>query len=205
MHDVPTPDKLALYVESLKLQLKKTKSPLAKEVLHAIESLPPANAVRKLGSEECVVLFETIGWLWKNISGEDINEKEKKSEPIEFFMGHYWILKNGMFLEGVNHYTIIKQNINLFSQILNVDSSVFLHAMSIGDNEKLIFTAIANGAIRAFFNDKKECFAQMSAKTYGDWGRNKIQKLDFPKKHIKIIDVNKPYVGWDTGIFVKVN
>jgi hypothetical protein len=27
----------------------------------------------------------------------------------------------------------------------------------------------------------------------------KIQKLDFPKKHIKIIDVNKPYVGWDTG------
>lgn len=205
MHDVPTPENIALYIESLRLQLKKAQSTLSPEVLHAIGSLPPSSVVKKLGNKECAILFETVRWLWKKISGEDINDNEKKSKPVEFFMGHYWILKNGMFLEGVNHYTIIKQNLNLFAEILNVDASVFIHAMSLGDNEKLIFIAMANGAIRAFFNDKKECFAQMSAKTYGEWGRNKIQKLDFPEKHIKIIDVNKPYAGWDTGIFVRVN
>lgn len=196
----PSPETLALYVSSLQLHLKTSK--VSTEVKRAIENLPPPNVVKRMGFEECKVVFETIEWLWKNISGKSILDNEKVSKPMEHYLGNYWILKNGMFLEGINHYTILKQNINLFSEVLNVDSSVFLHAMATGDNQKLIFTAIANGAIRAFFNDKKELFAQMSASTYSSWGRNKIQLLEFPKKNVKIIDINRPYDGWDTGIFV---
>lgn len=199
---IPTPENIALYISSLQLHLKTSK--VSTEVKVAIENLPPPNIVKKMGFEECRVVFETIEWLWKNIAGESIIDKENTSKPMEFFQGNYWILKNGIFLDGINHFTILKQNINLFSEVLNVNSSVFLHAMSTGDNNKLIFTAIANGAIRAFFNDKKELFAQMSAATYASWGRNKIQLLEYKEKHIKVIDVNRPYKGWDSGIFVVV-
>ena len=53
-----------------------------------------------------------------------------------------------------------------------------------------------------FVNPENKAFFQMTEKTYARWGKNKIKKLDFKIKAIKVIDLKAPYKGWKSGVTV---
>lgn len=193
---------LATYVESLKMFAKDSPN-IDKKLLGVIQSLPAPDTVRSsMGYEESAVLQESVNWAWKQITGNKMVDELKITKAPEHMMGNYWMLKNGVILEGINHLTIIRNNLSLMAILLNLDQMAILGNML--DPNKCIHMVIANGAIRAFVNHNKECFFQMTSQTYGDWGRNKIKKLDFPHKTVKVIDLKQPYAGWDTGISVKI-
>jgi len=200
---LPTPETMAAFVESLKVYLKDNPK-LKEELKYAIENLPsPTQIIKDYSMEECKLLYETIGHLWKKITGKtpiEINEIEES--PVTL-LGNYWMIRNGILLSGTNHTTIIKKNINLICSLLNVNGfALQQHLASPPDN--LIRFILKNGGVRVFINKDREAYFQMSEETYSKWGRKKVKGLDFNPKVVKVIDFNAKYDGWHSGITVKL-
>jgi hypothetical protein len=199
--DYPPVEDIAVYVESLKLYLKDgvVKD---KELVRLIENLPsPINISKRLSNEEVKVIFQTVGYLWSKITGHSIIEDSKIESKKETLCGNYWIIKKGIILEGVNHYSIIKQNLELFRSLLNINAFA-LHEKLSSRPDELIKLAIDHGGVRLFISKDKRFYAQCTDTTYGEWAKNKIRKYDFNKKIVKVIDSSRPYKGWKSGLVV---
>lgn len=200
--EIPKPDDIAAYVESLKLYLHRNQVK-DESLMEQIENLPSPNRVLKLSIEEIRVLTETVGYLWKKIANSDIIEESKMKRAPETLMGNYLIISKGIILSGQNHYTIIKQNINLIQTLLNINPFA-MHDKLSGNPRGIIKLVLDYGAIRVYVSKTKEAYFQLSDKTYSEWGKNKIRKYEFNKKVIRIIDSRQPYSGWKTGISIRL-
>ena len=199
--ELPNADLLATYIETLKLYANEH-SDISNTLRQAIINLPSAVQVcRDMGIEEAKILYESVGWAWKELTGNDIVDVVKTTPAKHHMEDNYWILKNGVIISGENHFTAIKRNPNMFSMILGLDGLVLAGALASFPN-KAIYKVIANGAIRVFVDGKKTAYFQMTDTTYADWGRHTVVKLDFPKKIVKLIDTRQPYSGWQTGIVI---
>jgi len=201
--EVPNAEVLATYVESLKMYLE-DKPDLKEKLSELIKNLPTPSKIKKdFSYEECKILYETVGYLWKKITGNDIIEESHTQEAPETLLGNYWMIENGLLLHGVNHFTIIKQNASILSSLLNVNGFA-LQQYLVSRPNKLIRFILENGGIRVFINKSKEAYFQMSEDTYAEWGRSKVKGLDFHKKIVKVIDFRVPYKGWKSGVAVKL-
>ena len=201
--DLPSANVLATYVESLNLYaLDNTGAD--QTIIKAIKSLPPPHIIKNdFSKSECRVIFETIGWLWKEITGKKLINEEKIQKAPETLKGNYWMLSNGLLLPGVNHYSIIKKNANLISSLLKINGMVLQQYL--GKNPKdLIGLVIRHGGVRIFVNTDRNAYFQMNQDIYAEWGRKKVKGYDFKKKIVKVIDLTAPYKGWDSGISVKL-
>jgi hypothetical protein len=200
--NTPDPETLSLYVESLKIHLKDNKN-LSQQFKEIIQNLPTPRTIRKdMSYEECKVLYETVEFLWKNITGNKIvSEKEIVKAP-EKLSGNYWLLGKGILLSGLNHHGIIRQNCPLISSILNI-GGITLQEHLAGEPNKLMKLIIKNDGIRMFV-DKNKLWIQCNSKVYGDWVRKKIKDMDFKEKIVKIIDLKADYKGWISGISVRL-
>lgn len=199
--DIPTGDIVASYVESLKTLVsdEKVNNMSVKKV---INSLPPPTKIRsELSKQEIAIVFESVRYAWKEVSGQDIIEENKIRRSPETLNGNYWMIKNGIILEGPNHFTIIRKHMDLLASLLNIDPFVIHEKMS-GTPNGLIKTIIDNGGMRIFVNKARKAFFQLSDKTYSEWGRDKIKKYDFKDKIVKVIDSRQPYCGWESGVLI---
>jgi len=200
---MPDGEALALYVQTLKQYLKDNPN-ICDEWKDLISKMPAPRKVRQdFSLQECKILYESLEYLWEKITGERIIPEKEIILAPESLTGNYWMLNNGVLLSGVNHYTIIKQNTNLICSLLGIGGMTLQEYLCSRPN-KLIAYIIRNGGVRLFITQDKRLYAQMNPKTYGDWGRNKIRKLDFPLKAVKLIDIKAPYEGWASGITVKL-
>jgi len=198
MEDVNA-NEVASYIESLNIALRDGEIK-KEEVIGVLHSLPsPEHVRRHLSDEEAKVLFESVRWAWKEVSGKDITETFNFEPAPETLLGNYWILKNGVLLHGVNHYGIIKRNLSLFSTLLKMDAFV-LHQKLAGTPQDLIKLVIDNGGMRVFITSDKRAYFQMNDQVYKNWGRAKVKGFDFPKRIVKLIDPSSKYDGWNTGI-----
>jgi hypothetical protein len=201
--DIPIPEDIAAYVESLKLYLKRgqVKDP---DMADKIAKLPaPKQILRSFSMEEIRVLTETVGYLWKKISNNDIIEESKMERAPETLEGNYWMLTKGVILEGPNHYTIIKRNMNLFISLLDINAFAMHDRLASRPND-VIKLVLDHGAMRIFVNKGKIAYFQLADDTYTKWGRAKIKKYDFKKKITKVVDKRQPYKGWNSGIVIKI-
>jgi len=197
---VVNPDDLSLYIRSLKL-FNKQKKIKNDELIELVTSLPAPEKLKEFSNAECGVLYETANYLWKAITGKEINDQIKTQTAKETLMGNYWLLNNGILLSGINHFSIIKQNSHLVNSLLDIGQMLIQQYLSLSPNH-LIFLVIKNGGVRLFVNKDKKMFAQMNEKTYADWGRAKIKKYNFKDKLVKIIDLDSDYEGWKSGVGV---
>ena len=193
----------AQYVDALHLYSQEHPN-LDKKYADLIKDLPSPRKIRQdFSMEECKILYETLDYLWKKITGDHIiQEKEVISAPETLF-GNYWLLKNGILLKGVNHFSIIKNNATLFCTLLNLNGMT-LQEYLCNRPHKVIEFILNNGGVRLFVNKDKKLYAQMSSETYGKWGKSKIKKYDFKLKAVKVIDFKRPYTGWKSGITIKL-
>ena len=199
--DVPSPEDLAAYVEAINI-FAKEKS-LDKNLDRLIFNLPAPTKIRdELSNTECRIVFETVGYLWKKLTGKDLIEESKITKTTEELIGNYWILKNGVILHGINHYSVIKNNSSIFSALLNLNEFALQEYLA-SPPHRVIGYIIKNGGVRFFTNGKKAYF-QMSEDTYAKWGRSKVKKYDFKDKTVKIVDFKVKYSGWKNGIPVKL-
>ncbi len=202
-NNVDSSENVSNYVEALKLHLFNNKIK-NKEICEIVKNLPPAAKIKsELSEKEAEIIFESVRYVWKEITGQDIIEESKIKKAPETLHGNYWMIKNGVLMEGLNHFTIIKKNLELFSSLLGIDAFV-LHEKLSGNANGLIKTAIDHGGIRIYIDFNKKLYCQMNDKTYSKWGRNKIKNLDFRKKIIKVIDITSAYNGWESGITIIV-
>jgi hypothetical protein len=200
---IPSAHELAAYIEALSLYLKHGKIK-DKVIVKLIKNLPYPDKVRMhFSEEECKLLFESIAFAWKKITKQDLVEETKIEHPPKGLEGNYWMLTGGVILEGPNHFTIVKQNLNLFATLLNISSFV-LHEKMASPPDELIKTILDHGAMRIYIDQNKHGYFQLSDETYSKWGRKKIKGLDLKKKTTKVIDRSRPYKGWDTGINIKL-
>lgn len=198
---VPEVDDIASFVDSLKIYLKNDEIK-DENIKNIVKSLPSPRKIKMdMSKEECKIIFETVRWAWKEITGKDLIELSRKEEKPETLMGNYWMLKNGLLLHGTNHYTMVKQNTNIFSSLLNINGLVLQEKLS-RNPEQLIKTIIDYGAVRMFISKDKRSYFQMNDKIYAEWGRNKVKKLDFKNKIVKLIDKKCNYKGWSSGITI---
>lgn len=201
--DIPPAEDIAAYVESLKLYLKRGQVKnidLAKQ----IKNLPsPIRIIKTFSIEEIRVLTETVGYLWKQIANNNIIEESKMKRAPETLKGNYLMLTKGVILEGPNHYTIIKQNINLIQTLLDINAFTMHDRLASNPND-VIKLVLDHGGMRIFVNKNGKGFFQLTDKTYSVWGKNKIRKYEFKKKITKIIDSRQPYSGWKSGITILI-
>jgi hypothetical protein len=198
---IPDAEELAAYVEALNIHLEngKIKDPKIEKL---VKRLPYPDLIRiRFSEEECRIVFESIGYAWEKITGQDIVEESKIERAPKGLEGNYWMISNGILLEGPNHFTIIKQNMGLFATLLNISTFV-LHEKIASPPDELIKTIIDHGGMRIFVNKDKKMYCQVNPQTYSKWARAKIKKLDFKKKIVKVVDPSRPYKGWTTGITV---
>lgn len=200
---LPDRESLGLYIIALKKCLKDNPQ-MNPEYADLINHLPNARLVRQEFSlSECKLLYETLEYLWSKITGQKLISEKEISHGPETLLGNYWMLANGITLWGVNHYVIIKNNPILFASLLDLGGMTLQEKLSSHPN-KLLSYIINNGGLRLFVSKDKRLYAQCSPKTYGDWAKAKIQKLDFPYKIIKVVDPKIEYKGWCNGVIIKL-
>jgi len=199
--DYPSVNDIASYVESINLYLAEGQIQ-DEEIKKLISNLPsPQNIRKRLSEEEVRILFQTVGYIWKKITGHDIIEDSKIEAKPDILCGNYWMIQKGILLNGTNHFSIIKQNIDLFRSLLGINAFV-IHEKIGSEPNALIKLILDHGGMRLFISKDKRFYAQMTDETYGKWGRDKIKKYDFPKRIVKILDKTSPYKGWKSGITV---
>ena len=197
----PTVEDLSAYVNSLKMYLDDGYIK-DENVLNTVKNFPhPLKVKNGLSNEECKLLFESVRWAWKEITKKDLLELSTFKSAPETLMGNYWMVSGGMLFHGVNHYTMIKQNLSLFSSILNIDPFV-MHEKLSGPPTEVIKLIIDNGGARAYISPDKKAYFQMNDKEYGLWGKKKVKHLDFKEKIVKLIDPNIKYDGWKSGFII---
>jgi len=195
-------DKLSSYVESL--IAFSNGSDLDPEINKIIKNFPtPRYIQREMLKSECAVLSEMVRYVWKQITGKDLLDESKIIENPDFLLGNYWMFQSGMLLHGINHFTIIKQYQNILPSLININAFTLQEYLS-SEPEKLIFYIIKNGGVRMFINKNRRAIFQMSPESYGTWAKERIKKYDFHEKNLKIIDLNKEYDGWNSGITIKI-
>lgn len=200
---MPDGEAMELYIKTLKTYLKDNNQ-LDEKYADLIRKLPSGRKVRQeFSKQEIKVLYETIEYLWEKITGERIIPEKEIVRAPETLFGNYWMLNNGLLLKGLNHYSIVKQNPILFSSLLGIGGMTLQEYLASPPN-KLIAFIIKNGGLRLFITKDKRLYAQMSPEIYGAWGKNKINKLDFKLKVVKVIDLSYPYDGWKSGIVIKL-
>jgi hypothetical protein len=198
---MPEPDDVAAYVESLKIYLKDGEISNV-EVADIVKTMPaPAHIKTRMSVDEIKVLFESVRWAWKIITGQDLIDMSTVQKKAETLFGNYWMLNRGILLKGNNHFTIVKQNTNLFQSLLNIHAFA-LHQKLCGRPNELIKTIIDHGGCRVFITQDKRSYFQMNDKSYAEWGRAKVKNLDFKKKIVKLIDKSIDYDGWKSGITI---
>ena len=197
--EIPKPEDIAAYVESLKLYLNRNqvKDPVLAD---QIKKLPPPTQIRKTFSiEEIRVLTETVGYLWEKIAHADIIAESKMKRAPETLVGNYWMITKGVLLSGPNHYTIIKQNMDLFIGLLDINAFAMHDRLASRPND-VIKLVLDHGGVRIFVNKNKDAYFQLTDTTYAQWGKDKIRKYEFTNKITKVIDKRQPYRGWKSGI-----
>lgn len=205
--EFPTADTLSLCVLTLKVYLEDNKDnkdnkDIPEDYRMLIEKLPPPRQIRQdFSIKECEVLYETVEYLWGKITGQKIISEETIRKAPEKMCGNYLLLANGILLKGLNTQDIIRKNSSLICSLLDISGLALQEYLS-GNPEKLVWFIIKSGAVRLFITKDKRFYGQTSPLTYGKWARKKIQKYDFPKKVVKILDLNAPYEGWKSGIVV---
>lgn len=196
------PDMLSTYVQALKYELDwdNIKNP---EVKRVVDNMPDPKTIDKdFSVEECKIVFESVHWAWKKLSGQDIlTEVEVLSNPEEI-SGSFWFLRDSILFEGPNHFTIAKQNMSIFNNLLNLQPMVF-HEKLASPPHELIHYIILNGGIRAHIKNKRGYF-QLTDETYGKWGKLKLKSMNLNEKVVRLIDKKRPYKGWGDGIVVKI-
>lgn len=196
---VPHGEEMSLIIQALKLYLKDNPNT---EYANLISQLPSPRLVKQEFSlQECKILYETLEYLWKNVTGQKIVTDVIKAP--ETLSGTYWLLNKGILLHGTNSFDIAKKNMSLMCSLLDISPMIFLEYLS-GKPEKLIHLIIRHGGIRLLIDPAKSLWAQMNSKVYGSFGRSKIKKLDFKNKIIKVIDLKARYNGWSSGILVRL-
>ncbi len=200
---MPDGEQMALYVQTLKQYIKDNPN-VNEEWIELICKMPSPRKIRQdFSLSEIKMLYETVEYLWKKITGSPIISDEEIIKAPETLMGNYWLISNGILLHGINHYDIIKRNSQLICSILDISGMTLQEYLGSRPN-KLIHFIIKNGGVRLFITKDKRLYSQMSPKTYGEFGRNKIRKLDFKNKIAKIIDLKAKYDGWTSGITIKL-
>jgi len=201
--DYPSTDDIASYAEALKLYVMEGEIQ-DKELVRLVSNLPEPNVIRKrLSDQEARILFQTIGYVWKKITKKSIIEDSKVMAKPDTLEGNYWLLAKGILLNGVNHYSIIKQNFELFRTLLGINAFAMHEKLAAQPNE-LIKLILDHGGLRVFVSKDKRAYFQLTDETYSKWGGKKIRKYAFKKKMVKLLDKTRPYRGWESGIYITI-
>lgn len=197
------PEDLAVYVKALKLHARRGELDSQKDVKLAVESMPsPVKITKDFSIAESKALYETVGWAWTKITGQDILEQRKLLAKPEKLSGNYWFINGGILFGGPNHFTIIKKNMDVFASILNIDPFT-IHEQLCMEPNILISTVINAGGVRVFINNQENSFFQMTSETYRNWGKRKVYSLNLKDKTVRLIDPKSNYIGWKSGIPIR--
>ena len=200
--DIPDIDTIVAYIQALKLF--DSENNLEPEFSKHIANLPNERSLKRDHSiEEVKVIFETVNFLWEKMTGKDIVSQSEYQAAEEKLLGNYWLLKNGILLSGVNHFTIVKDNVALIETMLNINGFTLQHYLA-SNPDPLIGYMIRNNAVRMFVDKDNNGFFQMTGDTYAKWGKKKVKSLDLKTKVVKISDTKVPFKGWESGIPIKL-
>ena len=198
---IPSAEDIAAYVEALNIYLENDKIK-DKRVATLVKRLPYPDSIRSgFSIEECKLIFQSVNYAWKKITGQDLMIEEQIDRSPKGLEGNYWMMTNGVILSGTNHFTIIKRNLDLFATLLNISTFV-LHEKLASPPDEIIKTIIDHGGMRIFIKVDKTGYFQLSDDTYSKWGRKKIKGLDLKKRIVKVVDRETPYKGWNCGVTI---
>ena len=206
--DEVSADVLSSYVETLSLFRGEYGSTVTKDISKMIDNLPPRSFINSsMDSVERQLLFQTVGHIWKTLTGASI--KETMGGRVNFSRdknldGNYWMMPGGILVGGFNHFAAAKNHRNLLCSILGINQFVFEAKALEKSPEELIRLVLTHGGIRVKIDrGNNQVFMQTSERSW-PWAREKARRMYHKKKMVKVLDARQPYKGWKSGVPVLV-
>jgi hypothetical protein len=173
---------------------------ICEEWKELIKKLPAPRQIRQdFSIQELKLLYETVEFLWSKITGSKIIGEEEIILAPERLQGNYLMVNRGILLKGINTHDTIRRNSALLCSLLNIGGMTMQDYLS-RNPQDLVKFIIKSGALRIFITKDFRFYSQCSPETYAKWAKKKIQKLDFKKKVVRLIDLRAEYKGWSSGI-----
>jgi hypothetical protein len=191
---------LVSYIETIKLYVSENRSKFTDSELELVSNFPSrAKLLHVLSEAEIRIVQNSVDYIWHKMTKKNIENPLNEEETLR---GNYWMFANGILIKGVNHTTMIKNNINLICTLLNINSLTLFELLGRNYN-KLIKHVIDKGGIRLFVTGENVAFIQMSDETYSSWGKKRMQLMNFDKRVVKVIDRKSSYEGWKSGVYIR--
>jgi hypothetical protein len=206
-HESVSPDILASYIESLCLHRGQHRDSMSKEILRLIDNLPPRSyVINKMDHIERDLLMQTVGHIWKKITGNSIRSVDTKMATTDSgrLDGTYWMVPGGILVRGFNHFSAAKNHRDLLCSMLDINGFVFEAKVLEKDPHGLINLILSHGGIRVAVDRSKSAVYMQTTEGSWPWARDKLRKMYHKHKVARVIDRREPYKGWKSGVPVIV-
>jgi hypothetical protein len=201
--DVPPPEEIAAMIGSIRLFAKDGK--VDGDIRKRIDTLPSDKQLADMDAVQVGLLYETVGYLWRKLTGKRISEDRGKEQSTDMdkLDGNYWLLPGEVILHGFNHFSIAKSHRDMICRLLDINPFIFEHAIQKG-TDSLINLVLSKGGVRMMVDRANNTVYMQTSEESWPWARNKLKKMYHRHRVAKVLDPSKPYAGWESGITIIV-
>lgn len=201
----PYPDALASMVDAIKVFYADHPQEFDAKDKKLIDSLATrTRIVEDMSDADRDVMYRGVKHLWVKMTGGN-PEFESGGGDAKHLNGAYWMLPGGALLAGFNHFQAAKENKFLICSMLDINPIVFEKLLSAGDPHEVIGLVLARGGVRTLIDRANHKVVMQTNEESFPWVKGKLEKMYHKNKFIKIVDLSKPYVGWESGVLMQVN
>ena len=204
--EVPDAETLAAYIDSIKLMAEGSSVDTDRSVKRLVSNLPSRHQVLKaMDDTDKTILYDSVRYVWKKLTGQEIPERAPTDTEKDNVMdGCYWLLPGGVEVHGLNHYSAAKNHRGLVCALLDINPLVFEYKMNQNPAELIALVAYTGGIRMMVKRNSNSVFMQTTESSW-PWARDKIKKMYHANKVVKVLDLSKPYLGWESGVPIIVH
>lgn len=201
-------DELASFVDVIRLYRDDHARELSSELRRVVDNLPSGYIIKKeMNYSDLRILSKTIGYLWKEITGErliDVERLVKYDVEAQYLEGCYWLLPGEILVSGFNHFDAAKKHKSTICSLLDINPMLFEKALASRPDGVIKMILKHNGVRVLIRRDASTVFMQSSESGW-PLARDKLKKMSHKKKMLRVLDDSKPYKGWDSGVLIIIH
>jgi hypothetical protein len=200
----PDIEALVAMVDSIRIFSEDNGDLLSDSENKLVENMPSKNYILyKMNDAERDVLYRSVRHIWQKITGKD-PEFESTNQDAVNLDGVYWMLPGGVIISGFNHFQTAKENKLLICSLLNINTMVFEKLLASGNPNEIISLILARGGVRTLINREKSEVVMQTNESSWPWVKQKLEKMYHKNKTAKVVDLSRPYQGWQSGVTIKI-
>jgi hypothetical protein len=201
----PSAETVAAMADSIRIFHQDNKDTFSSEEKKIVENLPSKTyIINEMSQAQLDLLYRSIKHLWMTASGENPDLSISNDDAINLD-GVYWMLPGGILISGYNHFTAAKNHKAMICSLLDINPIVFEQMLSRQNTSDVIALIVTRGGIRTLIDRQKSEVIMQTNEESWPWVKEKLEKMYHKNKIAKVIDLSVPYIGWESGVTIRIN